>query len=33
MVGSYIVKDGDSLVVYDEQSFEQQFDLYQGGAN
>lgn len=32
-VGSYIVKEGNALVVYDEITFEQKFDLYQGGSN
>lgn len=29
-VGTYIVKDGDDIVVYDEATFESKFDLFKG---
>ena len=29
-VGTYIVKDGDDIVVYDEATFESKFDIFKG---
>lgn len=29
-VGTYIVKDGDDIVVYDEATFESEFDRFKG---
>lgn len=29
-VGTYIVKDGDDIVVYDEATFENEFDIFKG---
>ena len=29
-VGTYIVKDGEDIVVYDEATFESKFDIFKG---
>lgn len=29
-VGTYIVKEGDDIVVYDEATFESKFDIFKG---